>query len=86
MIPPLVELNFPGSASYPRWVFPGLSKEGKELAKEIFMALVGRPGSSTQPVIQAAAEKAVAEELGADPDLIPDHDSPERQVEEGGIA
>ncbi len=42
--------------------------------------------SSTQPAIQAAAEKAVAEGLGANPDNIPDWDDPERKDGGGGYA
>lgn len=82
LIPPLVYLNRGPNAAYPSWKFPGLTDEGRELAKEIFIALLGRPAASVHPVIKAEVEKQVARQLGADADLIPEHDDPEREVEQ----
>ncbi len=82
MIAPLVYQNRGPDAAYPSWKFPGLTDEGRELAKEVFMALLGRPQASVHPVIKATAEKEVARQMGADPDLIPEHDAPEREAEQ----
>lgn len=82
LIPPLVYLNRGPNAAYPSWKFPGLTEEGRELAKEIFIAMLGRPQASVHPVIKAQMEKEVARQLGADDELIPEWDAPEREVEQ----